>query len=438
MKIFKRANRRLQFLLLGTLVGLMGPLPVQAEPDYGFTGVASCGGKVDKKNRKLKLSLGLGNQGDVRKPGVKLAVTASQNGQEYPLRIRKISVKPGKTATINFAWRTKGAGDVGFKAALLAADSATQMDTLSCDVLAQDDGQTPNVDLSGKLWHNNYALDYRDGSQIASLNGAAPQQVTGKLPAYPWLDGNQYLTTDSSDLDYTDARVYSLQTGEQLYQYTFSEYLRGERPSPVSQSVILATWSEDSISTPYALFFDFATEQILDVFEYAGSVIDWLPDGRYLRVSTDGTIRTGIVGGAETATGSLSMPEGRHIGDVSVSPDGKQMLLALAVLAIDDSIDESDLWLANIDGSALKRFTKTKMSNYGVWSPDSGRIAFDIDTGLVCSGYYCAGSCELWYGKTSAADLDGLSETADQRYFRVKDRSGKTRRLGCELQAWTR
>lgn len=292
--------------------------------------------------------------------------------------------------------------------------------------------------LSGRLWHTDYAFDYRDGAQIASLSGALPAQVTADLPAWPWADGSQYLTADASALDSTDVRVYELATGTQHYHVEFEGYLREVRPSPVSKSVILATWGEDSISTAYVLFYDLAAGRVLDLFERGDAAVDWLPDGRYLRVAADGGISVGTVGGGTSASGAFTVPPGRELERISVSPNGAQVLLRLVVRAQDGSIDESDLWLAQADGSGLKRFTTTRITSHGQWSPDSSRVAFDADTGLVCGGFSCTGSCELWHGKASAQNLTALVADDDQGQFSAKNRNGTPTLLGCELQSWTK
>lgn len=296
-----------------------------------------------------------------------------------------------------------------------------------------DDTQS---NVSGRLWHNNYALDYREGAQIASLSGALPVQVTPKLLAWPWPDGSQYATTDS-DTDNTVLKVHALADGALLYTRTVEGYLRDVRPSPLSKSVILATWGDDSIAPAYAVFYDLAQQQVLDDFALEDSFVDWLPDGRYLRVSSTGTLQTGVVGGALTSTGSVVPPDQREIIDVDVSPDGSQMLLRCIVRAVDGGINESDLWIANTDGSNLRQFTNTGISSYGHWSPDSSQIAFNADTGVICPGYSCAGTCEIWHAKATAQALDALTENEVQAKFRVKDRQNRSTVLGCTLQGWT-
>src|SRR5690349_18719962 len=61
----------------------------------------------------------------------------------------------------------------------------------------------PPSGLSGRLWHTNYALDFLDGTQIASPSGSAPSRVTTELPAWPWLDGSQYVVADADASDGT-------------------------------------------------------------------------------------------------------------------------------------------------------------------------------------------------------------------------------------------
>lgn len=293
-----------------------------------------------------------------------------------------------------------------------------------------------NGSLQGRLWHDNYALDFLDGTQIAHLSGALPIHVTPRLTAWPWPDGNQYATAEA-DTDQTEVNVHALADGALLHSLTVEGYLRGIKPSPVSNSVILATWGEDSISTAYAVFYDLATETVLDGFGVDQASVDWLPDGRYLQVSLEGAIITGTVGGETTSSGSVTLPEQWEVRDVDVSPDGTKILITGVVPSIGGGINEADLWVANPDGSDLKRLTITGMSYYGQWSPDSAHIAFDVDTGLVCGAGSCAGKCELWYAPATAQNLDALSESDIQAQFRVVNRQGETRVLGCDLQGWT-
>ncbi|HVL02471.1 MAG TPA: hypothetical protein VM553_21775, partial [Dongiaceae bacterium] len=290
--------------------------------------------------------------------------------------------------------------------------------------------------LSGHLWHTNYALDYLDGAQIASLNGELPQRVTNSNPAWPWRDGTQYVVADA-DTDSTAVSVRITGSSNTRYDYDFDGYVRDVKPSPISKDVMLATWSEDSISDATYEVFDLANAESLQSIIAEDLFVDWLPDGRLLRVTASGQITASAIGGATQALGALDIPDGREIHRMWVNAQGTQLALRLVTLAVDGSIDRSDLWIADIDGNNLGQLTDTGISNYAKWSPDGRHIAFDTDTGLTCNGGGCVGQCSLWYVDADARKVLALESSGDAEHFRVKDSKGNQATLGCELQAWT-
>lgn len=293
--------------------------------------------------------------------------------------------------------------------------------------------------LSGRLWHNNYALDYVDGTQISTLSAPTPTALlTGNMAAIPWPDGSQYVTTEwdpSEDTTVTTVRETS--SGNTLYRFELKGYLRNARPSPADKAMVLATWGDDSVSPARAVFIDLAQLKLLDSLDANAGPVHWLPDGRYLRVTTEGRVEASTVGGAPVTLGQLTLPTDRTLGAITVSGQGTQMTLRLMTYGA-GSIETSDIWVANIDGSALAQVTDTKMSSYARWSPDGQYIAFDVDTGLTCSGYYCAGSCGLWYVPSGARSVRALPSSNDAFLFRVLNRQGAEEMLGCELLGWTR
>ena len=299
-------------------------------------------------------------------------------------------------------------------------------------------GGNPPPGLSGRLWHTNYALDFMDGTQTASPTGAAPTRVTNELPAWPWADGSQYALAESNVSDgYTDVSVHATGSGNVLYETRFEGYLRSVKPSPASKQVILATWGEDSVSDAVYVFYDMATRTILDYFDTADAVVNWLPDGRYLRVSASGAITVALPGQAAQSAGSVAVPTGRTINGLWVNRQGTQMLMQYLVPMDSGGIEESDLWIAQVNGSQLGRLTHTGITNYGKWSPDGKQIGFDADTGTTCNGGGCSGSCSLWYAPPTARDVVALESSHDAEHFRVKNSRGDERVLGCELLSWT-
>ena len=68
----------------------------------------------------------------------------------------------------------------------------------------------------------------------------------------------------------------------------------------------------------------------------------------------------------------------KRIGDMALSPDGKQVVFAVTEPSYDPAQQVSDLWIAPTDSSAPpRRLTSTKGGESGaVFSPEGGRIAF--------------------------------------------------------------
>lgn len=301
------------------------------------------------------------------------------------------------------------------------------------------DGSNPpppvGGELEGRLWHTNYALDFLDGTQIARPEGSMPTTVTNDLPAWPWPDGSQYVVADVGG-EYTDVTSYSTASGAVVNSVRFTGYMRGVKPSPVSKQVILATWSEDSVSPSAYIVYNLATLTVIDAFDTDDAVVDWLPDGRYLRISASGAITTAQPGQAAQANGSVSIPAGRELHNAWVNPQGTQMALQFIVRGISGSIEETDLWVAGANGSGLGRLTDTGISQYADWSPDGQRIAFNTDTGFACDGG-CVGECSIWHVEPTARNVQALPSSNDAEHFVVKNSRGDDRRLGCELLAWT-
>lgn len=293
----------------------------------------------------------------------------------------------------------------------------------------------PPAGLSGRLWHNNYALDYLDGTQIASLSGALPSLASANDYATPWPDGSQFAYTEWNVYDDdSDMVVVDLASGTVRYRLNTSGFLRNEQPSPVSKDRVMATIGEDSTSPADTIFIDLPTMTVLRRFS-ADAPVTWLPDGRYLRVLEDGTLRAGEVTGEEQTVGRIEPPPSHSVRALWVNRQGTK--IAVRLLHDGSLTDETDIWLADMDGSRLERLTATKMSATAHWSPDGQHIAFDVDTGHVCSGAGCIGTCEVWYVPVTARNVTALPAAGDAQRFRVKNRHGSVYALGCELRGWT-
>lgn len=289
--------------------------------------------------------------------------------------------------------------------------------------------------LQGRLWHDDYALDFRDGTQIASPEGKVPLLATTSDGAKPWPDGTQFAITDSSELDYTDLKVIDLASSQTLYSLRAPGYLRGVRPSPASKTLVMAKIGDDSISPADTIVIDVTTGAVLRRFSDEAPM-NWLPDGRYMRVLGDGSLRIGSVDSAEVDAGRVQPPPDHTVAAFNVSPNADKV--AWTIVHNLSPTPETDVWVSDINGSHLERVTQTKMSNYGIWSPDGSKIAFDVDTGSFCNDFGCMGSCNLWWVPASARGVVAVPASGDAWRFTVKNTSGNDRTLGCDLMAWTK
>ncbi|RQP23830.1 TolB family protein [Piscinibacter terrae] len=289
--------------------------------------------------------------------------------------------------------------------------------------------------MHGRLWHNNYALDYREGTQIASPEGKLPVLATTNQDAHPWPDGTQFVTDNWNVYDdNSDLQVVDMASGQMLYSAKADGYLRNSRPSPVSKTMMMATIGKDSISPADTIFIDLKTMSVVRRFS-ADDPVNWLPDGRYLRVLSDGTLRIGDLAAGEVDAGRIDPPAAHSVQHLWVSPKGDQV--AWRIQHNVSPTPEVDLWVSKLDGSNLERVTQTKMSHDAHWSPDGSKIAFDVDTGHFCNGVGCVGTCDLWWVPATARNVIAVPASGDAWTFKVMDTRGSEQTLGCALIAWT-
>lgn len=139
----------------------------------------------------------------------------------------------------------------------------------------------PTAGASGRLWHNNYALDIVTGTQVANLDNSPPTLVDPDLFAVPWPDGSQYVVTDyRPSRGETTITVKEAGTRRTLFEVIYGGYAGSPQPSPVSKEVLLMTLGEISVGPADYGFINLRTRSFIDRFSDASTSIDWLPDGR--------------------------------------------------------------------------------------------------------------------------------------------------------------
>jgi len=101
---------------------------------------------------------------------------------------------------------------------------------------------------------------------------------------------------------------------------------------------------------------------------------NWSPDGKYLLLNSDGAIYKLVLGQDDTTKPEkLSIPATYECNnDKAISPDGKKLAFSATLPPAEDS----QVFLANADGSDIKRMTVLSPSYFHGWSPDGSMLAF--------------------------------------------------------------
>ena len=87
--------------------------------------------------------------------------------------------------------------------------------------------------------------------------------------------------------------------------------------------------------------------------------------------------RLSLATGAITSLPLVVMIPGTSVRDVAPSPDGTRVAFTVAWYPADSPMLDGDIYVANIDGSGLRRLTTTEeLDEQRAWSPDGTRIAF--------------------------------------------------------------
>jgi hypothetical protein len=269
---------------------------------------------------------------------------------------------------------------------------------------------------------------------MASLTGTPSVFIT-KHGAHPWRDGTQYITSDwsGSRENHSTIDVFETASNNLIHHGEFDGYVKSSEPSPVDKKLAMVFWSADYDADEEWVVVDVDKMEV--VAHTGAKFVDWMPDGRLMRIANDGTIRVGEVGTQGQESGHLQIPNGYVLGPVWVNHQATKIAVQLKHPV--EPIGEVDIWVANIDGSGLEQFTQSKMSYEARWSPEGSYLAYNFDTGYACIGSNCMGICKTWYAPVTARGVTGLLESANERQFRIMSgRHHYEQILNCGLIDW--
>ncbi|GGY76863.1 hypothetical protein GCM10011613_21720 [Cellvibrio zantedeschiae] len=312
---------------------------------------------------------------------------------------------------------------------------------LSTTAAAQTNSQS---NLPGRIWHSWLDLNNPEGTYVLNLNSGVSARVDAKDWGAPWPDGARFVyrnyTSDGSVGDETNIVVKQASDGKILSEQTIEGYLGEPVPSPIGENKILAAWGATILEPRGMIVYDLNLHKPIFATQPGkmSDAVSWMPDGTLLRAKYSGEITRITLGGNEQPIGKISWPESRFPQAIYVSPDGKKVLVQLAAFRETGTISGVDLWMMNLDGSNLKRFTKNDLIARAYWSPDSKYVAFIKDTGTVCTEATCRGSCTVWYAEATAANVVAVAASEDAKRFTVTRPNGDVRNLGCPVVAWSR
>ncbi len=303
---------------------------------------------------------------------------------------------------------------------------------------------SPGVTPTGRLWHDNFALDSTRGFQMSPLNGERTRLLDPADTAVPTPDGLHYVVyTYDTSTRVSTVIIRASNTGAEFARATFNGYVHRIRPSPVRLGDLLVTWDDCAGCVTAAQgefsFVDLPGRRRVASFSRVNSAADWLPDGRYVHVDAAGRVHVGTPAGARTEVGRLTVA-GRTVQSVWVDPTGSQMMARWERRTGQGDLQATDLWISAIDGSNLQQLTATDRTTYGLWSPDGLLFGFDRDSAITCNTPGCAGTpvggCDLYSAPTTARNI--TTSSPQVRRLTVVDQSGRNEVLGCDLLGWTR
>jgi hypothetical protein len=284
----------------------------------------------------------------------------------------------------------------------------------------------------GKIWRSTYSLHERSTvSETIDANGEV--SVRGVGPGVPWPDGSAHVV---ATWDGTETTLVVIDDEDrELRRVRLDGLVSSIYPCPNS-SMVAARHGFSTLGPFEWIIFDVARGTVIERFAADSPAFAWLSATSYLTISKAGEVRQGAIGTQATRQHQLRLPSGREVSLVWVNPQASTIAVRLD-LRSSSGVSESDIWLADIDGTSLQRFTATKMATSAAWSPDGETIGFQVDTGAWCAGAHCVGVCELWHAPATARAVRATDRSRDsQRLLELKH--GRFKPAACSLTGWTR
>jgi hypothetical protein len=295
-----------------------------------------------------------------------------------------------------------------------------------------------SVGPDGVLWTTRdfcYGDNEYGATKVPAADGKAVIVEPKLSDLAPALSGRWYAYSQyNADANRSVITVVDPESLEVLFEKSMPDLLYGFTPHPVERHLVLGSLSIDRQTRQNSVIVDLERGQVVQRIEPIG-LVDWMSDGRYMRMAADGKRWSGALGEEERALPSMELPTGYSAGvGFWISPDNKQLVIQLQRYANDAWSD--DLWIGSMDGGPLERLTRSTMTSYAVWSPDSRYVAFDVDPdihaacGISFSPERWHQNAHVYYVEATARDV---ARPADAHTFKALGSSAKYRLLG-----WTK
>jgi hypothetical protein len=253
--------------------------------------------------------------------------------------------------------------------------------------MAATDMQAAADSPTGALWRSDdfCLVDNNLGVSMVSVSDGTSAPVEAKrsniIPAQHgrWYAYSNYDAASNK----TTISVIETRTLSVLHESSFDDVLPVVATSLREDRLILGLLGTSANAVQNYVIADIDTGKILKRLPAEG-LVDWLPDGHYLRVEATGGRWIGAVDEDEHEIAALQFPEGHAMQfGFSISPDGNQLVVQLE-RRVGDTVND-DLWIVPMAGGQLERLTQTTRTSAAFWSPDGQYVAFNIDPDIYAN-----------------------------------------------------